>query len=145
MNHSKSFKERFFQALAFETLAILICAPVGAWLLDISLVHTGVLTLLVSLLAMIWNVIFNLGFDRLQRRLGFKRGLLARLAHAILFEAGLILVAVPVAAWWLEIGLLEALLLDFSIVLFFLPYTFVFNLVYDKVRANLLSGRVRSA
>jgi uncharacterized membrane protein len=145
MNHTKSFKERFFQALGFEALAILICAPIGALLLDLSLVHTGVLTLLISLLAMLWNVVFNFGFDRLQRRLGFKRSLLVRAAHAVAFEAGLIVVAVPVAAWWLEIGLVEALLLDFSIMLFFLPYTFVFNLVYDKVRAYLLSARVHRA
>ena len=29
---------------------------------------------------------------------------------------------VPVAAWWLNVSLVEALLLDLGIVLFFLPY-----------------------
>jgi len=145
MHHTKSFKERCFQALTFEALAILICAPVGAWLLDASLTHTGILTALVSLMAMLWNVIFNMGFDTLQRRLGFKRNVLARVVHALSFEAGLILAVVPVAAWWLEIGLLQAFLLDLGIVLFFLPYTFIFNWVYDKVRATVLSEPAHSA
>lgn len=145
MNHSKSFKERFLQALGFELLAILICAPVGAWLLDTSLTHTGVLTGMISLMAMAWNIIFNIGFDKLQCHMGFERKLLARIAHAVSFEAGLILAVVPVAAWWLKIGLLEAFLLDIGIVLFFLPYTFIFNWVYDKARATLLSGQTRSA
>ena len=42
---------------------------------------------------------------------------------------------VPVAAWWLNVSLVEALLLDLGIVLFFLPYTFCFNLAYDALRA----------
>ena len=41
---------------------------------------------------------------------------------------------VPVAAWWLNVSLVEALLLDLGIVLFFLPYTFCFNLAYDAAR-----------
>ena len=145
MTHSKSFTERCFQALGFEALAILICAPVGAWLLDTSLTDTGVLTAIISLVAMSWNIVFNIGFDKLQRRLGFERTMLVRAAHALAFETGLLLIVVPIAAWWLKIGLLQALLVDFGLAMFFLPYTFVFNLVYDKVRATLLSGQARGA
>ena len=57
----------------------------------------------------------------------------------------MLLIVVPIAAWWLKIGLLQALLVDFGLAMFFLPYTFVFNLVYDKVRATLLSGQARGA
>ena len=48
----KSVKERFFHALWFEVLAIALCAPLGAWLLGYSLAHMGLLTLMVSLMAM---------------------------------------------------------------------------------------------
>jgi len=145
MHYPKSFKERGLQALGFEALAILICAPVGAWLLDTSLTDTGLLTALIALVAMAWNVVFNTGFDKLLHRLGFERNFLARAAHAIAFEVGLLLIVVPIAAWWLKIGLLQALLLDIGLVMFFLPYTFVFNLVYDKVRAALLSRQAQGA
>lgn len=40
---------------ASRVLAISICAPLGAWLLAYSLGHMGVLTLMISLVAMTWN------------------------------------------------------------------------------------------
>ncbi|MEP6964744.1 MAG: chlorhexidine efflux transporter, partial [Polaromonas sp.] len=75
MSLKKSIKERFLHSLAFEVVAIAICAPLGAWLLGYSLAHIGLLTLMISLLAMIWNMMFNTLFDRAQRRIGFKRTL----------------------------------------------------------------------
>lgn len=144
MSLQKSVKERFFHALGFEVLAIAICAPLGAWLLGYPLAHIGLLTLMISLMAMGWNMAFNALFDRVQRRLGFKRTLAIRVVHALLFEVGLILAVVPVAAWWLGIGLWEAFVLDIGIVLFFLPYTFAFNWSYDHLRSVLLARRKRA-
>ncbi len=145
MNSHKSVKERFFHALGFEVLAIGICAPLGAWLLGYSLAHIGLLTLMISLIAMSWNMAFNFIFDRAQRRMGFKRNLVARAIHALIFEIGLLLAVVPLAAWWLDIGLWEAFVLDIGIALFFLPYTFVFNWTYDHLRAVFIARRLRRA
>ena len=52
---------------------------------------------------------------------------------------GLIIAVVPLAAWWLDIGLWEAFILDIAIVLFFLPYTFCFNWAYDHIRAQVVA------
>ena len=145
MTLEKSITERFLHALMFEVLAIAICAPLGAWLLGYSLAHIGLLTLMVSLIAMGWNMIFNALFDRAQRRFGFERGMAARAVHAVLFEIGLILAVVPLAAWWLDISLWRAFVLDIGIVLFFLPYTFVFNWVYDSLRARFVAARQAAA
>ncbi|MDT4865016.1 Chlorhexidine efflux transporter [compost metagenome] len=60
---------------------------------------------------------------------GFKR----RIAHAIGFELGFIVALVPLFAWWLDIGWWHALVLDLGLSLFFLVYTFLFNLAFDKV------------
>ena len=144
MHSHKSVRERFFHALAFELLAIAICAPLGAWLLGYSLAHIGLLTLMISLMAMTWNMIFNAIFDRAQRRLGFERTLVARALHAVLFEIGLLLAVVPLAAWWLKIGLWEAFVLDIGIALFFLPYTFLFNLAYDHLRARFVAKKIQT-
>ena len=144
MHSHKSVRERFFHALAFELLAIAICAPLGAWLLGYSLAHIGLLTLMISLVAMTWNMIFNAIFDRVQRRLGFERTLVARALHAVLFEIGLLLAVVPLAAWWLDIGLWEAFVLDIGIALFFLPYTFLFNLAYDHLRARFVAKKIQT-
>ncbi len=70
---------------------------------------------------------FNTLFDRFERRAGLTRTLGMRIAHAVIFELGLVAMVVPVAAWWLNVSLVEALLLDLGIVLFFLPYTFCFK------------------
>lgn len=139
----KSIKERFFHALGFEVLALVICAPLGTWLFGYSLAQIGVLSLMVSLIAMTWNMVFNALFDRAQRRIGFKRTVGARVVHSLLFEVGLIVAVVPLAAWWLDIGLWPALVLDIGIVLFFLPYTFAYNWMYDHLRARVVARRRR--
>ena len=141
----KSVKERFSHALAFEIVAIAICAPLGSWLLGYSLEHMGALTLMISLVAMSWNMVFNALFDDAQKRFGFERRLWARVAHAVLFEIGLLLVVVPLAAWWLDISLVKAFFLDIGIALFFLPYTFFFNLGWDYFRGILLAKKSKEA
>jgi uncharacterized membrane protein len=40
---------------------------------------------------------------------------------------------VPLIAWWLGIGLWEALVMDLALVVFFLVYTFAFNWAFDAV------------
>ncbi|AOJ63443.1 hypothetical protein WJ32_13880 [Burkholderia ubonensis] len=143
MKHTnKTMMERLVHALTFELVAIALCAPLGAWLLDMPVTHVGALTVIVSLIAMAWNMAFNTLFDRLERRFGWVRNVGLRIVHAVAFELGLVAMVVPLAAWWLGIGLVEALLLDLGIVLFFLPYTFCFNLAYDSLRARRLARRV---
>jgi len=145
MKQEKSLYERFLHAVLFEVVALLLCEPVMSWLLGVSFAHAGLLTLMISLVAMTWNVIFNTLFDRLERRWkapAAERSFSVRIAHAVAFEAGLILAVVPMAAWWLNIGLIEAFVLDIGLVLFFLPYTLVFNWCYDKMRAGMLRRAV---
>lgn len=137
----KTFTERLVHALTFELTAIALCAPVLSWVLGMSLVHVGALTAVVSLVAMAWNVAFNALFDRFERHFGLVRNLMLRIAHAIAFELGLIALVLPLAAWWLEISLLQAFVLDLGILLFFLPYTFFFNLAYDRLRARRIAQR----
>ncbi|MGN7832034.1 multidrug/biocide efflux PACE transporter [Pseudoxanthomonas sp. 22568] len=141
-NHAapeKSLRERVLHALAFEGLAIALSAPALAWLLGKSLLHTGALTLAVSTLAMLWNMAYTAAFDRAQQRWGFERTPKVRVIHALLFELGLIVATVPLAAWWLSIGLVQAFVLDIGLLLFFLPYTLGFNWAYDVLRERWLA------
>lgn len=43
------------------------------------------------------------------------------------------LILVPVMAWWLNITLLDAFLLDLGFLAFFFIYTVVFTWVFDRV------------
>lgn len=138
---TKSLKERFFHAFMFEILAIGLCAPAAAWVMNKSLFEMGVLTGVIAFIALVWNMIYNAGFDRLENKLGFVRNMRVRVLHAMGFETGLIIIVIPLAAWWLSIGLWEAFLLDIALVLFYLPYAFFYNLGYDKLRARFMSRR----
>jgi uncharacterized membrane protein len=139
-NYDRSPTERALHALAFEILAIGIAAPLAAWLMGGSLVSMGILTAVIALIAILWNVLFNWMFDRAQTRYGFERGYLARALHAAGFEIGLILIVIPLIAAWLGVSLWRALVLDIGLILFYLPYGFLFNLGYDKIRERLITG-----
>jgi uncharacterized membrane protein len=136
----RSLSERVVHAFVFEVLAILSFTPLISWMTGKPMLDIGVLTLVISTVAIFWNMIYNYIFDKLQNRIGFHRGMLARVVHAIMFEFGLIFFVVPMAAWWLSISLVEAFLLDVGILLLFLPYTMLFNLAYDRIRERVFNS-----
>lgn len=135
--HSRSLKERFCHAAAFEALAIITVAPLAAWVMDKPLFQMGALAIMLSTVAMLWNMIYNSGFDCLWPP-QTKRGLGLRALHALGFEGGFILIGLPIAAWMLNISLLNAFLLEVAFFLFFLPYTMAYNWMWDKLRQRWL-------
>ncbi|AZE68802.1 Uncharacterized membrane protein [Pseudomonas synxantha] len=139
MTPTKSITERVFQALGFEGLALLICTPLLMWVTGRPALEMGAVTLGISLLALSWNVIFNSLFDRLKTRLQLVNGGWTRVLHALLFEGGLILMAVPLIAALMKISLLEAFILDIGVLLFFLPYTYVYHWGYDVLREKIVN------
>ena len=138
MNPTKSITERVCQALGFEGLALLICTPLLVWITGRPALEMGAVTLGLSVLALTWNILFNSLFDRLKGRLQLAGGTGTRVLHALLFEGGLIIVAVPLIAAWMNISLLQAFMLDIGVLLFFLPYTYVYHWGYDVLREKLL-------
>lgn len=142
---NKSFQERLSQALGFELLAILLCTPLFSWIMGTSWMRMGALTMANSVAAVLWNMIFNAVFDQFRRRHALPKGMrmdaIWRAAHAVLFEGGLLLITVPLAAWWLGIGFVAAVLLDLGLLLFFLPYTHAYHWAYDTLREKALRLR----
>lgn len=128
--------DRIRHTLLFETIGLVTCAPLAAWILDKGLAQVGALSIVLSLIAMGLNYIFNLCFDLALVRLGrpvHVRPAWMRVMHATLFEASLIFVTIPMVAWWLDMSLWKAFLTDMGFVLFFLVYAFAYNWVYDIV------------
>ncbi|CRM82907.1 hypothetical protein AOA59_06240 [Pseudomonas sp. 2822-15] len=144
MNPTKSITERVCQAIGFEGLALLICTPLLVWITGRPALEMGAVTLGISLLALSWNVIFNSLFDRLKARLHWPDGGRTRVVHALLFEGGLIILAVPLIAAVMKISLLQAFVLDIGVLLFFLPYTYVYHWGYDVLREKFVQSRVPS-
>lgn len=136
----RSFGERIGHAVGFEVIALILCVPVAAWLLDRPMTHVGLLAVVLSTTAMTWNVIYNMLFDRQWPVARVPRTLKVRTLHALGFEAGFVLASVPLAAWILDISLVHAFMVDIGFFLFFLPYTLAYNWAYDGLR-QLWVGR----
>jgi uncharacterized membrane protein len=138
---NKSFVERIVHAVGFEAIAVMICAPLGAWLLNRSMVQVGALAVMLSTVAMVWNMVYNTVFDRLWPVSRVARNLKVRVLHAVGFEAGFILIGVPIAAWMLNITWGQAFMLELGFFLFFLPYTMLYNWLYDTLRQRRFEAR----
>jgi len=84
---------------------------------------------------MLWNYVYNLGFDHAMQRLtgGTAKTTRIRVAHAVLFELGLLMIMLPLVAWYLQISIWQALVMDIALALFYMGYAFVFNWGYDRV------------
>lgn len=141
---NKSFKERIFHAVIFEVTANVIIALSLAWLMNVSVLQSGSLSVISALTATVWNFVFNKFFDSLQKKHQFQRTFLVRAIHAVGFETGLIISLIPVAMFMLNLTIAEAFFVGIGLVLFFLPYTMLFNWLYDYLRWTFV-GSKRSA
>jgi len=70
---------------------------------------------LVSLTAMLWNLIFNYFLDKVFTGPREKRGVIFRTLHAISFEGGLLIFTVPIIAYFLKVDWITAFMMDFSL------------------------------
>jgi uncharacterized membrane protein len=132
---NRTLADRIRMALAFELIGILLLVPISTILLDKPLLQLGGLAVIMSLLATWWNYQFNLWFDRyyLIPRGRWQKTSTERVWHAMTFEAGLLVLFLPLTAWFLQISLWQALLLDLAFMLFYLVYGYIYHWAYDKL------------
>lgn len=126
----------------FELFAIAISTAGLAYFSDSSVGRASVAAVVSSVIAVVWNLIYNTVFERWEARQVVRgRSWKRRMAHAAGFEAGLILTLVPFFAWWLSISLWQAFVLDVGLIVFFLVYTFAFSWVFDRLFGLPASAR----
>ncbi len=134
--YQKTFTERVFHAVSFEVIAIAITAPLSAWVLGRSIFQMGTVAIVLSTLAMLLNLFYNMIFDRYWPLIKGLRPTKIRVMHAIGFELSFVIIGLPILAFLLNMSLWNAFLLEVGFFAFFLFYTYVFNLSYDKLREN---------
>ncbi len=118
----------------YEGFAILFASIGLASLSGADAPTSTLLAVVSSVIAVLWNLGFNVVFEAWEARQTVRgRSVRRRIVHALGFEGGLAAILVPVFAWWLGVGLWEALLFDAALLVFFLVYTFVFNWGFDRV------------
>ena len=136
----RTTKDRIRHLVLFEVTALLILVPIGAVFFgfDPFEIHRS--------FAAVWNYVYNLGFDRILKRLtgSVHKRMRVRVLHALLFEGGLVVMLVPLIAWWLDISLWEALVADIALVVFYVVFAFVYNLAYDHI-FPIPEGKVKPA
>lgn len=131
----RTFPDRVRHAVLFEALGLAIFIPGAALVFNQPAGHMGVIGVASATIATVWNFLYNLGFDHAMLRLfgHTKKSVVTRLVHVALFEGGLLVMLIPLIAWYLGMGLWQALVMDLAIVVFYLVYTFLYNLAYDRV------------
>ncbi|MCV2356907.1 PACE efflux transporter [Paucibacter sp. B2R-40] len=125
---------RVVQAVLYEVFAVAAVGPALGLIFDEPLSSTLGLALLMSTVALSWNYVFNGWFERWEATQAVKgRSLKRRLAHGIGFEGGLVVLLVPLMAWWLDTSLLKAFVVDLGVLAFFFVYAVVFTWGFDRV------------
>lgn len=127
--------DRIRHAVSFEVIGIIIATPLAAFAFHLPGGDSAVIVVASATVAMLWNYVYNLGFDHAMQRLtgGTAKTTRIRVAHAVLFELGLLMIMLPLVAWYLQISLWQALVMDIALALFYMGYAFVFNWAYDRV------------
>lgn len=127
-------QRRVLQALLYEGIAVAVVAPTLAWVFDSPPLSALALTLATSAVALAWNYVYNALFERWESRQAVRgRSAARRLAHSAGFELGLVVLLVPLIAWWLGVTLWQALLADLGLMAFFFFYTMAFTWAFDRV------------
>ncbi len=131
----RSAFDRLRHAISFEVIALILVIPAGAILFNVPLHDFGVVGIVSATLATLWNLGYNVLFDlALQRLTGTTlKSRIVRVLHALAFEAGLLMVLLPFIAWYLQISLWQAFVMDVSFALFYMVYAFGFNWAYDRL------------
>jgi uncharacterized membrane protein len=109
---------------------------------DASAGSSLVLSALTATIALCWSFVFNTVFEAWEARQPVKgRSLRRRTVHALMFEGGLVLICIPVMAWWLQVGYLEALAYEAGLIALFIAYTYAFTWGFDRIFGLPASAR----
>ncbi len=135
-----SIKERIFHSLLLEVLALLILVSTAAMFLEEGVAALTGLGISISIIAMVFNYFYNLGFDRIYGEDRISRSFKMRLGFGLGFEAGMIIITTPILMWALQKDFVTILIMDIGMVLFFLVYVISYNWCYDHIRERFVGA-----
>ena len=135
-------RRKIVYAVSFETLGTLVASVALTLMSDASAGSSLVLSALTATIALCWSFVFNTVFEAWEARQPVKgRSLRRRTVHALMFEGGLVLICIPVMAWWLQVGYLEALVYEAGLIALFIAYTYAFTWGFDRIFGLPASAR----
>lgn len=117
----------------YEIIAI-VCASLLFMAIGQDAGSSGGMAVVASTIAICWNFAFNWLFEKWEAGQTQKgRSVLRRVVHAIGFEGGIAAMLIPLMAWWFNISLWEATVMEAGLLVFFMVYTFAFNWGFDRM------------
>lgn len=127
-------KRKLVYVSLYEVIGMTFSALGLALLSGTSPGSTGPLAVIITSIAVTWNFIYTSLFERWEsRQVSRTRTVRRRIAHAVGFQLTLIVFLIPLIAWWMNISLMQAFLLDLALIIFIPCYTFVFNWLFDRI------------
>ena len=140
--HQRPTLRRILYATSFEAGGILLSSALLLLMAETTAGSSLAFAFLASTVAMLWNLAFNAMFEAWEARQPIRgRSLRRRAAHALLFEAGLVLALLPLTAWWFSVDLLTALAYEAVLIVAFLIYTYLFTWAFDRLFGLPASAR----
>ncbi len=119
---------KILQAILYEAGGVLFVAPALALTYEQGMGYSTLLSLVISAVALAWNMLFNGLFEWWERRQPSRqRNWQRRLLHSLGFEGGLTLILTPVIGAWLGISLWLALVTNLGLFVFFFFTRWFFN------------------
>ena len=126
-------KRRLIHAISYEGILLVIIAIALSFIFNMPMEVTGTLGVFMAVVSVFWNMIFNHYFEKVEHKYNWERTIPVRILHAIGFEGGLMLMTFPIVAYMMNMSLIEAFMLDITLTLCILVYTFVFQWCYDII------------
>ncbi|ESP92498.1 MULTISPECIES: PACE efflux transporter [Pseudoalteromonas] len=130
-------QERIIHALFYEVFALLGISVLLKPLFQLEMSKSLTIGIAFSIFAVVWNLIFNYVFDtyllKHHPKQLIQRSLKVRVVHALGFEGTMLVLTLPILAWWLNVSMFEALRLELFLVIYITLYTFVYNYLYDII------------
>lgn len=131
---SSKKKRIVIYVLMFEVFAIIFNSLLLHFLSSEEDNGSVLVALAISFIAMSWNYMFNIIFQWCEVVFKIrKRTVLIRSVHSMLFEIGLFLFTIPLYIYWYDVTVIKAFQMEFSILIFFLIYTYLFTLAFDHL------------
>ena len=130
----RTTSDRIRHAIGFELIG-LFCIVFVLSQFGFQIGHVGAIGVLFSIIATVWNFFYCQWFDKIMPQLFNTTVKTAyhRVLQSIGFEAGLLILTIPLLAIILNVSLWQAFLLDIGLVLFYLFYSYGYNWLYDWI------------
>ena len=138
----KPLTHKILYAVLFEALGIAVASCGLLLMSDASPAQSLILSAATASIALVWSLGYNALFEAWETRQATKgRSTRRRAVHALLFEGGLVILMVPVMAWWLGVSFAQALVYEAGLIALFIAYTYFFTWSFDRLFGLPASAR----